>query len=359
MKKLQLKKTPNWLYDLWKTLFALAAAFVIGAIFLLVAGADPLSIYGAIFAKAFGSFDTTLRRATPLMLSGLAVAIPLKTGMFNMGGEGQIIAGALAAAVVGSLDLGLPTGLHAAAAIAASLLIGALLAGLPGLLKITRGANEVVTTLMLNSVAAHLVTWLVLNPFKGTDYSPQSKKILQTAEIASFGDSDASWGLLIALALCVLSWLFLYRTRLGLEMRAAGTAPLTARYQGIRNQVVGLLGMVLGGALASMGGALEVLGGQHVYFDEFFSNYGFDGIAIAYMAGGNPLGIVLTALVIAMIRVGALSVSRRTGMSPYFVTVLQGVIIILLVVPQLFDTLCADLKALTRRKASAQEGVKQ
>ena len=359
MKRLQAKNDSVWLYSLSKTLFALAAAFVIGAIFLLVTGSNPLSIYGAIFSKAFGSFDTTLRRATPLMLSGLAVAIPMKTGMFNMGGEGQIIAGALTAAVVGSFDLGLPAGVHAMVAITASLLMGAILAGLPGLLKMTRSANEVVTTLMLNSVVAHVVTWLVLNPFKGTDYSPQSKKILETAEIASFGHSDASWGLLISLAMCVLGWFLLYRTRLGMEMRAAGLSPLAARYQGVQNHVVGLFGMILGGALASMGGALEVLGGQHVYFDEFFTNYGFDGIAIAYMAGGNPLGIILTALIIAMIRVGALSVSRKTGMSPYFVTVLQGVIIILLVVPQLLDTLRADFRKMTLCKTSVQGGAEQ
>lgn len=356
MRKPQKQLKSEWLHGLCNPLFALLVAFIVGALFLLATGSNPLSIYGAIFSKAFGSFDTTLRRATPLMLSGLAVAIPMKTGMFNMGGEGQIIAGALTAAVVGSLDLGLPTGVHTVVAIAASLLVGAVLSGLPGLLKITRGANEVVTTLMLNSVVVHIVTWLVLNPFKGADYSPQSKRILETAEIASLGNSDASWGLFIALALCVLSWLLLYRTRLGLEMRVTGMSALTARYQGIQTRVVGLLGMIIGGALASMGGALEVLGGQHVYFDEFFTNYGFDGIAIAYMAGGNPLGIILTSLVIAMIRVGALTVSRRTGVSSYFVTVLQGVIIILLVVPQLFNVFRSGVKTLTSRKKTAQGG---
>lgn len=359
MRKQQSQNTAEWLHHLCNTIFALVIAFIIGALFLLATGSNPLSIYGAIFSKAFGSFDTTLRRATPLMLSGLAVAIPMKTGMFNMGGEGQIIAGALTAAVVGSFDLGLPTGVHTVLAIAASLLVGAVLSGLPGLLKITRGANEVVTTLMLNSIIAHIVTWLVLNPFKGADYSPQSKRILETAEITPLGTSDASWGLFIALALCVLSWLLLYRTRLGLEMRVTGTSVLAARYQGVKTRIVGLLGMILGGALASMGGALEVLGGQHVYFDEFFTNYGFDGIAIAYMAGGNPLGIILTSLVIAMIRVGALTVSRRTGMSPYFVTVLQGVIIILLVVPQLLDTLRGEFKKLTDRKKTMQRGAEQ
>lgn len=347
------------LKSLGQIAFAMLFAFGVGALFLLAIGADPLTIYGAIFAKAFGSFDTTLRRATPLMLSGLAIAIPLQTGMFNMGGEGQIIAGALTAAVVGSADLGLPVGLHALVAILASMIVGGILSGLPGLLKITRGANEVVTTLMLNSIVAFLVTWLVLNPFKGTDYSPQSKRILPTAEIPRFGNMDFSWGLLISVALCVLVWLFFKHTRRGLEMRAAGASPLTARYLGINNKAVCLLAMSLGGAVAGMGGALEVLGGQHVYFDEFFSNYGFDGIAISYMAGNHPLGIIVTALIISMIRVGALAISRTTGMSPYFVTTLQGLIIILLVTPRFTETIFTQVKHLFHRKKTVGEEAAQ
>lgn len=342
------------LRELGRAAFAMLFAFAMGAVFLLAIGSNPLTVYGAIFAKAFGSFDSTLRRATPLMLSGLAIAVPLQTGMFNMGGEGQIIAGALTAAVVGAADLGLPAGLHAVVAIAASMFVGAVLSGLPGLLKITRGANEVVTTLMFNSIVAYIVTWLVLNPFKGTDYSPQSKRILATAEIPTFGRLDFSWGLVIALALCVLTWLFLGNTSAGLEMRAAGASPVTARYLGINNKWLCLLAMALGGALASMGGALEVLGGQHVYFDEFFTNYGFDGIAIAYMAGSNPLGIIVTALIVSMIRVGALAISRTTGISPYFVTTLQGVIIILLVTPRFVETLFTQLKKCRHLKNRAK-----
>ncbi len=339
------------LRELGRVAFAMLFAFAAGAVFLMAIGSNPLTIYGAIFAKAFGSFDSTLRRATPLMLSGLAIAIPLQTGMFNMGGEGQIIAGALTAAVVGASDLGLPAGLHAAAAIAAAMAVGAVLSGLPGLLKITRGANEVVTTLMLNSIVSYIVTWLVLNPFKGTDYSPQSKKILPAAEIPTFGKLDFSWGLLIALALCVLTHLFFRSTAKGLEMRAAGAGPAAARYLGINNKLLCLLAMALGGAVASMGGALEVLGGQHAYFDEFFTNYGFDGIAIAYMAGSHPLGIIVTALIISMIRVGALAISRTTGMSPYFVTMLQGLIIILLVTPRFAGTVLS----LVRRRFPARK----
>lgn len=346
------------LQPVWKTAFAMLIAFTVGAVFLLCIGANPITVYGAILSKTFGSFDTTLRRAMPLMLTGLAVAIPLKAGSFNMGGEGQIIAGALTAAVIGSLDMGLPKGVHGLVAILAAMVVGASLAGVCGVLKMTRGANEVVTTLMLNNIVALLVTWLVLNPFKGTDYSPQSKKILATAEIPAIGRLDISWGFFVALALCVFMAFFFARSRKGLEMRAAGANPIASGYLGINRNWIGLLGMLLGGAMAATGGALEVLGGQHVYFDEYFTNYGFDGIAIAYMAGGNPIGIIFTALIVAMIRVGALAISRKTGMSPYFVTMLQGIIIVLLVVPKFTELLSSRVKALFARKKDRKGGAK-
>ena len=340
---------------LGEILCSLLIAFIVGAVVLLAIQANPITVYQAIFSKALLSFDTVLRRATVLMLAGLAVAVPLKSGMFNMGGEGQIIAGALTAAVIGSTDLGIPGALQCILAIAGALLVGAVLSALPAVLKTKRGASEVVTTLMLNTIIANIVTYLVMNPFRGAEYSPQTATVLEGARIPRFFGMSFSWGLFLAVALCILANYLMQRTSFGLELRSAGLNPVMAGYQGVNIRTMGIIGMVIGGALAAGGGALEVLGGQYIYQNDYFANYGFDGIAIAYMANNNPLAIILTSIIISMIRTGALTVSRQTGMSVYFVTLLQGLIILLLVVPGFSKTLANGWNALFHRRKGAIE----
>ena len=354
-----LLKSNRWkamLRDCELTFFAIVFALVVGGIFLRCIGTSPVYVYGVMVQKALSSFDSVLRRAMVLMLTGLAVAIPLHSGMFNMGGEGQVAAGALAAAVVGSMNLGLPRGVHLLAALLAAVLVGMVLAGLPALLSIRFGASEVVVTLMLNNILSYIITWLVMNPFRGSEFSPQTADVLETARIPSFGKGiDFSWGLVIAVLLCVLTAFFLQRTTGGLKLKAAGLNALVARYQGVQVAAYGLLGMVLGGAAAAAGGALEVLGGCYAYKDEYFLQYGFDGIAIAYMVRNNPVGIIFSAIFISVIRTGALVVSRKAGISTYFVSVLQGLMIIFLVTPAFSEDLIRGVKKLLRRCGGKKE----
>ncbi|MHC1692695.1 MAG: ABC transporter permease [Sphaerochaetaceae bacterium] len=308
-----------------------------------------------MFDKAFKSFDLVLRRAMVLMMAGLAVAIPMKSGMFNMGGEGQIIAGGLTAAIVGGMDLGLPGGIHMLFALLCAMLVGMLLAGFSALLSLKRNVSEVISTIMMNNILAYIVTWLVMNPFRGSEFSPQTKKVLETARIKGFPEVEFSWGLIFAVVLCMLTWFFLEKTPKGLELKAAGLNPVASRYQGINTARMGRWGMLLGGIAASLGGAFEVLGGAYVYTDDSFLQYGFDGIAIAFMASNNPIGIIITSIFMAMIRIGSLVVSRKTGVSTSFVSVFQGLIITLLVVPSFSDSIFTFFKRIFSRKQKMGE----
>lgn len=330
-----------------RTILPIALAFLFGSVFLLFLHASPAKVYSVMIGKSLSSFDLVLRRAMVLMLSGLAVAVPLRAGMFNMGGEGQIAVGGLIAAVVGSMDIGLPPVIHAIVALLVAATSGAMLAGFSAWLSIRRNVNEVISTIMMNNILAYIVTWLVMNPFRGSEFSPQTKFIRNSAKIPGFPELEFSWGLPIAVTICVLIWYLIERTPKGLEMKAAGLNPTAARYQGIHTSTMGMYGMVLGGVCAALGGALEVLGGSYAYSDGYFVQYGYDGIAISFMAGNNPLGIILSSVFMAIIRVGSLVVSRKTGVSTYFVSIFQGIVIALLVTPSLTDTV---LSLFRRRK---------
>ena len=323
--------------SIMRAVFAVILALLLSSVFLIFLKASPVTVYSVMIQKAVKDFDLVLRRAMLLMLSGLAVAIPLKSGMFNMGGEGQIVAGGLIAAVVGGLDLGLPKGIHTIVAILAAVLVGMLLSGFSAVLSFKRNVNEVISTIMMNSIIGFIATWLVMNPFRGSEFSPSTREVLPTARIPGFGNLEFSWGLVVSVLICVSAWFFLERTPKGLELKAAGLNPMAARYQGIRTQRMGMMGMLIGGAVAGLGGALEVLGGTFVYTDEMFLQYGFDGIAIAFMAGNNPLGIIVSSIFMSMIRVGSLVVSRKTGVSTYYVSIFQGLVIALIVVPALYE----------------------
>lgn len=335
---------------------ACVLALVLGGLFLMTQGHSPFESYGVIFSKAFASFDQVLRRMTPLMLTALAVAIPQKTGMLNLGGEGQIIIGSLAAALVGAY-LGLPAGLHPIVCILAAAIAGGAAAWIAAVLRTKFHATEAVTTIMLNSVISYTVTYLTMYPLCASSTLPQTKTILESAEIwQPVSGHQWSIGLFIAIILCIIVKFVMDRTPFGLELKSAGLSPLTAKFQGVNIKRMALLSMVLGGALAGVGGSLEILGGKHAYLNEYFLNYGWDGVAVSYMAGGNPIGIIFASLVMAIIRVGATALDRRTGISIYFTVALQGIVIVLMVCPHLIQLMSKKFaRVFHHRKKDSEE----
>jgi len=334
-------------------------ALAVGGVFLIILGSNPLEAYSIMFTKAFFSFDTVLRRMTIYLLSGLAVAIPVKSGVFNMGGEGQIAAGAMTAAMLGSA-FAMPAGIHPIVCLLGAALVGALLCSISAFMKLKFNSSEVVTGIMLNYIVMYILQYLSMYPFRGSANSPQTAEILDTAKIPRLAQGNqASYGLFIALGLCLFFAFVMNRTRFGLELKSSGLNRLAASYQGVNVGVMSVLSMAIGGALAGTAGAVEVLGGRYLYLDAYFSNYGFDGIAVAYMARNNPLAVIVTAFFLSTLKVGAVALDRQAGISVYFAIALQGIIIALLVSPYLVESVFERIrkKRLARKEAQAASAV--
>ncbi|MCP3144063.1 ABC transporter permease [Pyxidicoccus xibeiensis] len=268
-------------------------------------------------------------KAALLTLTGLSVAIAFKVGLFNIGAQGQMLLGALAAAVVGA-QVSLPGVLHVPAALLAAALAGAAWAGIAALLKLYRGVHEVISTIMLNWVAVSLVdAWLVVGPLRGVAEGGQS--ITGTAEIQPtaalprlLGDlSRLNLGFLLALLLAVAVWAWLERTRSGFETRAVGLGAEAARAAGV--PVARRIGvaMALAGAMAGLAGAVLVLGTEGRYPGTLGAPYGFDGIAIALIGNNHPLGATVAALFFGILRAGGTRM-QLLGVHKSFPELIQG-----------------------------------
>jgi len=313
---------------------ALSAALLVGAGLIWASGASVLAAYGGLLMGMCGSWHALAETgvaATPYILTGLAVAVGLQGGLFNIGAEGQLYLGALSAVVVGYAVDGLPQVVHVPLALLAGALGGALWAALPGFLKARLGAHEVINTIMLNYVAIKLVDYLVKqvlrDPSASVDRTPS---ILATARLpALFGpEMRLHAGLLLALAAVgCIAWL-LARTTLGFAIRTVGVQPTAAHYAGMSIPRIVVGTMVLSGLLAGLAGASEVLGLYHTLPAAFSTGYGFDAIAVAVLAKSHPLSVLPAALLWGGLRNGAGLMQVRTGVSIDFINVLQALVIV-------------------------------
>lgn len=345
-------------------LIAVIAAFLIGALIVLAIGDNPVEVYRLLLSSAFSFHDAlgnftfdnwgyTLFYATPLIFTGLAVALAFKCGLLNIGAEGQLYVGAFAAAWIGITFAKLPGILLIPMAMMAAILAGAVWGAIPGLLKARFGAHEVINTIMLNFIAIGLLSYLTQRHYKA-----QGDPIMQTAEISSqaqiarfhaflkpFGIDfpqriPLNFAFLLAILACICVYIFLWRTKWGYEIRAVGSNPLAAEYGGIsiRRQMV--LAMAISGALAGMVGINEVLGYRYRYYHDFSANYGFTGIAVALLGRNHPIGIVLAAILFGALIRGGLFVDIFTDhVSKDLVQVLQAIIILFVAMEVFFRKL--------------------
>ncbi len=336
------------------TIIALAMGFLLGSVVLLVAGYNPLNAYGVMFTKAVGDFGQVIGYATPLIFTGLAVALPYSVNIFNMGVEAQIIAGSFAAALAGIYFTGLPAFIHIPLTLLCGALAGALISSLIVVLKLKFNASETVVGIMFNSIVLLLAEFGVRHPFKDPSDSPKTVNILETAELAKHQPADTySTAIYIAIACCILAWLFLKKTVPGFEVKAAGFNPFASRYKGINIATMSLLGMALGGVFAGLGGAGEVMGLQHSYYHGTITNLGYTGVGVALVARKNPLAVIPSAFLFAAIRSGGMTLDRLTNIPSPFILVLQGTIVFFLAVPELsiqFKAIVLRLTAFTRGK---------
>jgi simple sugar transport system permease protein len=279
--------------------------------------------YARILQGSLGStfaLTETLARATPLMLTGLAAALAFRARLWNIGGEGQLYAGAVAAVAVGSGMLGLPAPLLLPAVVLAGALAGALLMLGPAVLKIRFGVDEVVTTLLLNFVVLLFVSLLLEGPMKDPMSMgwPQSPPVLDAATLPKLvGRTRVHAGLAMALVVGLAAWFLVQRTVWGYEIRAVGANAEAARFAGMPVERVLLRVAILSGACAGLAGVSEVAGLKGYVTQDLSPGYGYAGIVVAMLAGTHPLGVLVAALFIAAVFVGADSMSRAMGVSSY------------------------------------------
>lgn len=318
---------------LWLSLLAVFCGLLVGAIFVLWVGKNPLLAYSALWRASFGSrrdFGEALVSMTPLIFTGLSVAVAFRTGLFNIGAEGQLIVGQMAAAVVGYAVTGVPSVLHVLLALLAGAAAGAIWGGIPGFLKAKLGAHEVINTIMMNYIALYFTHYLVIGPLKGHDYLPVTKTIANSAKLWRFlPPTRANTGIFVALVAAAIVYYILWRTTVGYECRAVGLNPDAARYSGINVSHATTISMLLSGALAGLGGAVLVLGVQHKFYDLFgFTGYGFDGIAVALIGNNHPLGIVGGAILFGVLSRGSQLMQSIAGVPKEVVGIVQAAIII-------------------------------
>ncbi len=306
--------------------------------------------YAAAFAtgdvgqivKAFNPISESLLAATPLIFTGLAVALGFRSGLFNIGAEGQLYVGAIVGTFVGFSLHGLPLFVHLPLAVAAGFLGGALWGFIPGLLKARTGAHEVIVTIMLNYVSYQLVIWVLRQSWyqRPGRSDPVSPMVDPSAVIPPIIEGlRLNWGFVLALAAAAfVSWL-LFRSTLGFEFRAVGFNPSAARYAGMSISRTLILTMAVCGGLAGLAGTTEILGVTKSLTPGFSPGYGFDGIAIALLGASTPLGVVLSALLFGVLRAGATPMQAATGIPIDLVVVIQALVIMFVAAPALIREL--------------------
>ena len=298
----------------------------------------------ATWQSAFYPISETLTYAAPLILTGLAVAIPFRAGLFNIGGQGQSIMGAIAGGTVG-FALSLPTVLHVLTAVVAGALAGGLYGYLVGLLKARTGAHEVIVTIMLNYIALYFLAWFIIQRGIKEPRIPDaiSKAAKETARLPQVFDPSlrANIGIILAIiAAAGISWL-LKRGTFGFELRAVGYNPDAARTAGIKVGATLALTMALAGALAGLGGTVAALGSgvPFAITNDVVGQVGFNGILVALLGRVKPWGVVAAGLLFGALQAGGKTLQATTGVSEQLVTVIQALIVIFVAAPILVKAL--------------------
>jgi ABC-type uncharacterized transport system permease subunit len=321
---------------------------VVGAVILLFLGANPVDAYVAMLRGAFGSmnaFADTLVKASPLLFVGVGTCIAYRCGVINIGGEGQIVIGAIAATGIALTFQQAPVWFLVPAGLLVGFLGGAFWAGIAGVLKTNFRVNEVLSTIMLNSIAVFIMSFLLTGPLIDPTTRDNAIKIPQTQRLPLASDlwrwvpTRFHAGILLAILVAMLVYILLWRTTIGYRIRAVGLNPRAARYAGISVARYQLLAFLLSGGLAGLAGAVEVLGVTHRLFTDgsatgFTSNAGFNGIVAALFGGLHPIGTIPASILFGGLLVGANSLQRTVQVPSAFVTTLDGLVVIFVVASQ-------------------------
>jgi simple sugar transport system permease protein len=373
------KAVVSRLFDSIPYALALFAAFAAASVLLIALAASPTSAISSMAQGAFGTMNATaetLVKATPILFVAIGICIAFRGGVINIGGEGQMIAGALAGVTVALALAESPSLIVIPLSLLAGFAAGALYGGLAGFLKAYFNVNEILTTIMLNQVAVQLMNFLLngvlLDPTEvGTNAIPKTARIAQTAQLPRlsiplpefttelFGTAELfsrtrlHWGLIIAIALAVVTYILLWRTTIGYRIRAVGYNERASRYAGIDIKRHVVLSMLLAGGFAGLGGVVQVLGLQYRLQTDgsptgFTGSAGFNGIVAALFGGLNPIGAIPASFFFGGLLVGAQKMQRDLGVPASLITAINGLIVMFVVSAQYF----------VRRRARRRAAVK-
>ena len=361
--RLTLMNTGKLLFSGGRPVLAILLALLVSAGFIFLEGANPLQAYAALLNGSIGSvaaLANTGVRASPLILGGLGVALALRAGLLNVGVEGQIYAGAIGATTIGIMPLPVPGWLHITLALLAAFAAGGIWGLVPGYLKAFRGVSEVVISLMMNYIGIYLASYLVHEPQplaeKGA-FFPESPMILPGAQLPILiPGTSLHAGIILGIVLCLVVYLLLRYTSFGFRIRLMGANPEAARYSGVKINRQILLILVIGSALGGLAGAGEVLGLKLRLFDAFAGGVGYEAVACALLANGNPLGVILAGLFFGALKAGASKMQITVGIATPMATVIQA-LCVMFVIGIGFGERAIRVKLKSKDKAAGEEVV--
>ena len=303
-----------------RTVFGIVLGLIASAVLIAISGVNPFLAYGALIRGAFGNaqaLSNVLVRASPLLLGGIGVSLGIKAGVWNIGMEGYMYLGAIGASMVGILELGLPPFLHILICFLCAAAFSAVWGLIPGYLKAYKGVNEVTSTIMMSYIAIYLTNWVVSSfaPIAEIGkFYPMSKQFASTALLPILmKGSSLHPGPFLAILLCVIFYFILNYTSFGYRTKMLGANPNAAKYAGVDARKQIMLIIMIGAIIGGLSGAGEVMGLKRRVYMEFVTNVGYESVAVALLAGGNPLGVIFSALFFAALKAGGATMSIETG----------------------------------------------
>ena len=327
----------NVIFSSGRTLLGVLLGLVAGGFLIALYGVNPFAAYGAILRGAFSSlasFTNVLVRSSPLLLGGIGVALGIKAGVWNTGMEGYMYMGGIGAAIVGVMDLGLPPIVHILLCFLVGILIAAAWGFIPGYLRAYKGVNEVTCTIMMSYIAIYLCNWVVSgSPIADTAaYYPMTLPFAKSALMTIFmKGTSLHAGPFIGIILGLVFHFVLKYTPFGFRTRMLGLNPNAAQYAGVNSKKQIVIVMMVGAILGGLSGAIECCGLKSRLYMEFVSGVGYESVAVALVAGGEPIGVVISALFFSVHKVGGATMSIETGIGASMTSVIIALCVLFVV----------------------------
>jgi ABC-type uncharacterized transport system permease subunit len=325
------------------TILSVVAPLLIGAVMLFAVQINPIEAYISMFTGVFGSLNgiaETLVKATPLLLVALGITFAFRCGIWNIGAEGQLLIGAAAYTWVGIYVIPIAAPLHIIVGLLFAFMAGGFWGFIPGLIKVKFGANEIVSTLMMNFIAIYLINYLVSGPWKNptvVTLNPLTSYIMPSAFLPILiSRTRLHFGIVIAIIAAFLSYFFLYKTVFGFKIRACGSNLRAANFGGIEVGKTIAFTMLISGGLAGLAGMCEVAGVHHFLMDGISSSYGYAGISVCLLGKKHPIWVIFSSILFAVLLVGAGTMQQRVGVPIAIIQIIQALVIIFVLIGEVF-----------------------